>query len=72
VSKCKCLCASNPSTICALLIAASPAYLKRAGRPKTPNELPNHLVLIGPPGTDPKDRGLRRRRRKRVDHALVE
>jgi DNA-binding transcriptional LysR family regulator len=35
-----------------LLIAGSPAYLKRAGRLKTPNDLPNHPVLIGLPGTD--------------------
>jgi DNA-binding transcriptional LysR family regulator len=34
-----------------LLIAASPAYLKRAGRPKTPNDLPKHPVMIGLPGT---------------------
>jgi DNA-binding transcriptional LysR family regulator len=34
-----------------LLIAASPTYLKRAGRPKTPNDLPKHSVLIGLPGT---------------------
>jgi DNA-binding transcriptional LysR family regulator len=34
-----------------LLVAASPAYLKRAGRPKTPNDLPNHPVMIGLPGS---------------------
>jgi DNA-binding transcriptional LysR family regulator len=34
-----------------LLVAASPAYLKRAGRPKTPNDLPKHSVMIGLPGT---------------------
>jgi DNA-binding transcriptional LysR family regulator len=34
-----------------LLIAASPAYLKRAGRPKTPNDLPKHSVMIGLPDT---------------------
>jgi DNA-binding transcriptional LysR family regulator len=35
-----------------LLVAASPAYLKRAGRPGTPNDLPKHPVMIGLPGTD--------------------
>jgi DNA-binding transcriptional LysR family regulator len=34
-----------------LLVVASPAYLKRAGRPKTPNDLPKHSVMIGLPGT---------------------
>jgi DNA-binding transcriptional LysR family regulator len=34
-----------------LLVAASPAYLKRAGRPKTPNDLLKHSVVIGLPGT---------------------
>ena len=34
-----------------LLIAASPTYLKRAGGPKTPNDLPKHSVMIGLPGT---------------------
>jgi len=38
---------SNP-----LLIAASPAYLKRAGYPKTPNDLSGHPVLIGVPGSN--------------------
>jgi DNA-binding transcriptional LysR family regulator len=35
-----------------LLVAASPIYLKRAGRPGTPNDLPKHPVMIGLPGTD--------------------
>jgi DNA-binding transcriptional LysR family regulator len=35
-----------------LLIAASPAYLKRSGRLKTPNDLPGHPVMIGPPLTE--------------------
>lgn len=34
-----------------LLVAAAPSYLKFAGRPKTPNDLPKHPVMIGPPGT---------------------
>jgi DNA-binding transcriptional LysR family regulator len=38
---------SNP-----LLVAASPAYLKRAGCPKTPNDLSGHPVLIGVPGSN--------------------
>jgi DNA-binding transcriptional LysR family regulator len=35
-----------------LLVAASPAYLKRAGRPGTPNDLPKHSMMIGLPGTN--------------------
>jgi DNA-binding transcriptional LysR family regulator len=38
---------SNP-----LLIAASPAYLKRAGRPMKPDDLSRHPVLIGVPGSN--------------------
>jgi DNA-binding transcriptional LysR family regulator len=33
-----------------LLMAAAPSYLKRAGRPKNPDELARHPVMIGPPG----------------------
>jgi DNA-binding transcriptional LysR family regulator len=32
------------------LLVASPAYLKRNGRPKSPADLADHLVIIGPPG----------------------
>jgi DNA-binding transcriptional LysR family regulator len=39
--------ATNP-----LLIAGSPAYLRKAKRIETPNDLPNHPVLIGLPGAD--------------------
>jgi DNA-binding transcriptional LysR family regulator len=35
-----------------LLVAASPAYLKRAGLPATPNDLPKFFMMIGLPGTD--------------------
>ena len=35
-----------------LLVAASPAYLKRAGLPATPNDLPKHSMMIGLPGMD--------------------
>jgi DNA-binding transcriptional LysR family regulator len=34
------------------VIVASPAYLKREGRPKTPAELAMHPVMIGTPGSD--------------------
>lgn len=30
------------------LIAAAPAYLERAGRPKTPAELASHKIILGP------------------------
>jgi len=33
------------------LLAASPAYLRRAGKPASPAELTNHALIIGPPGT---------------------
>jgi DNA-binding transcriptional LysR family regulator len=32
------------------MVIASPAYLKKAGTPKTPAELANHQVVIGPSG----------------------
>jgi DNA-binding transcriptional LysR family regulator len=35
-----------------LLVAASPAYLKRAGMPATPNDLPKFSMMVGLPGTD--------------------
>jgi DNA-binding transcriptional LysR family regulator len=35
-----------------LLVAASPSYLKRAGLPATPNDLPKFSMMIGLPGTD--------------------
>jgi DNA-binding transcriptional LysR family regulator len=35
-----------------LLVAAAPAYLKRAVLPATPNDLPKHPMMIGLPGTD--------------------
>lgn len=34
------------------MIVAAPAYLKRSGKPKSPDDLPSHQVLIGPPGGD--------------------
>jgi DNA-binding transcriptional LysR family regulator len=39
--------AANPR-----MIVASPAYLKRSGRPKTPGDLPSYQVLIGSPVND--------------------
>jgi DNA-binding transcriptional LysR family regulator len=35
-----------------LLIAASPTYLKHSGQPKTPDDLPNHPVMVGIPGKE--------------------
>lgn len=32
------------------LLMASPGYLKRHGRPKSPSDLAEHLVVMGPPG----------------------
>jgi DNA-binding transcriptional LysR family regulator len=32
------------------LLAAPPAYLRRAGKPSSPAELANHALIIGPPG----------------------
>jgi DNA-binding transcriptional LysR family regulator len=33
-------------------LVASPAYLRRAGRPKVPAELNSHAIIAGPTGTD--------------------
>lgn len=35
------------------VLAASPAYLKRRGRPREPGDLASHLVIIGPGATAP-------------------
>ena len=35
------------------LLAASPAYLRRAGKPASPAELANHPLIIGSPGMAP-------------------
>lgn len=32
------------------VLAAAPAYLKRAGTPKSPAELPEHSIILGPAG----------------------
>ena len=32
------------------VLAAAPSYLKRAGVPATPTDLPNHTVIVGPAG----------------------
>jgi DNA-binding transcriptional LysR family regulator len=32
------------------VLAASPAYLDRAGTPTSPAELPQHSIIVGPPG----------------------
>jgi DNA-binding transcriptional LysR family regulator len=34
------------------VLVASPAYLRRAGRPKAPAELNSHAIIAGPTGTD--------------------
>ena len=34
------------------VLVASPAYLRRAGRPKAPAELSSHAIIAGPTGTD--------------------
>ena len=34
------------------MLVASPAYLRRAGRPKVPAELHSHAIIAGPTGTD--------------------
>jgi DNA-binding transcriptional LysR family regulator len=34
------------------MLVASPAYLRRAGRPKAPAELSAHAIIAGPTGTD--------------------
>ena len=34
------------------MLVASPAYLRRAGRPKVPAELNSHAIIAGPTGTD--------------------
>ena len=34
------------------VLVASPAYLRRAGRPKVPAELNSHAIIAGPTGTD--------------------
>ncbi len=35
------------------MVLASPEYLKKAGTPKTPADLANHRVVIGPSGMGP-------------------
>ncbi len=35
------------------IVAASPAYLKRRGRPRVPEDLASHSVIIGPGGAGP-------------------
>jgi DNA-binding transcriptional LysR family regulator len=42
------------------LLAASPAYLERAGVPKTPADLSDHSIILGPTGTDAGAWTLRR------------
>lgn len=34
------------------IVAASPAYLRRAGTPQVPEDLERHRVVVGPPGTN--------------------
>ncbi len=34
------------------VLVASPAYLRRAGRPKTPADLSSHAMVVGPMGSD--------------------
>jgi DNA-binding transcriptional LysR family regulator len=34
------------------MLVASPAYLRRAGRPRVPAELNSHAIIAGPTGTD--------------------
>jgi len=35
------------------VLVASPAYLRRAGRPKIPADLNSHAIIVGPMGSDP-------------------
>lgn len=35
------------------VLAAAPSYLKRAGVPSTPTDLPSHAVILGPAGQIP-------------------
>ena len=42
------------------LLAAAPAYLERAGMPKTPADLTDHAIILGPAGLDAGAWTLRR------------
>jgi DNA-binding transcriptional LysR family regulator len=42
------------------LLAASPAYLERAGMPETPDDLAGHSIILGPAGLDAGAWTLRR------------
>jgi DNA-binding transcriptional LysR family regulator len=46
------------------LLAASPAYLARAGAPRTPADLAGHSVIIGPTAAGPDAWSFRRDQRK--------
>ncbi|MDR3722054.1 MAG: LysR substrate-binding domain-containing protein [Candidatus Acidoferrales bacterium] len=42
------------------LLAASPAYLEKAGAPKLPTDLADHAIILGPAGLDPSAWTFRR------------